>query len=90
MAMNAPIQGTAADIIKLAMIKTDAALRQAGLINDAHLLLTVHDELLYEVKEELIPKIKPILVKTMETVVDWPIPLSVKVASGSNWGELEV
>ncbi|MEK7209062.1 MAG: DNA polymerase [Patescibacteria group bacterium] len=88
MALNAPLQGTAADLIKLAMIKADKDLEKNNWRADAHLLLTVHDELIYEIEESKIAAIVPILIQAMEQVVDWPIPLSVKVATGPNWGEL--
>ncbi len=90
MAMNAPIQGTAADIIKLAMIKTEAKLVEEGLRPSTHLLLTVHDELLYEVEESQIAPAKLIIKQAMEGAVDWPIPLLVKISTGLNWGELRV
>jgi len=88
MAMNAPIQGTAADIIKLAMIKAEKDLTTNNLRAAVHLLLTVHDELIFEVAEDKVTATIPVLQHAMETVVDWPIPLTVKVATGVNWGEL--
>ncbi|MBI2482474.1 MAG: hypothetical protein HYV76_02865 [Candidatus Vogelbacteria bacterium] len=88
MAMNAPIQGTAADIIKIAMPRADKALREAGLINQAHLLLQVHDELIYEVEEGVVAKVEPIIREAMEGVWQEAVPLKVDLATGANWAEL--
>ncbi len=96
-AMNAPIQGTAADIIKLAMIKVDERLKKENLLAQAHLLLQVHDELLYEVEEGIVEKVLPIIKAGMENVMTslpesagggWPIPLVTSSATGHTWGEL--
>ncbi len=89
MALNAPLQGTAADLIKLAMIRVEAELARRGLRPFAHLLLTVHDELLYEVDSHQTAAVIPVLQQAMEGVVDWPIPLSVKVTTGPTWGDLK-
>ncbi|MBI4135933.1 MAG: hypothetical protein HY481_00045 [Candidatus Vogelbacteria bacterium] len=89
-ASNAPLQGTAADIIKLAMIQAETELARRGLRSFAHLLLTVHDELLYEVLSHQTAAVIPVLKKAMEGVVDWPIPLSVKISTGLNLAELGV
>lgn len=88
MAMNAPIQGTAADIIKIAMLRGDKALREANLINQAHLLLQVHDELIYEVKEEVVVKVEPIIREAMEGVWQEAVPLKVDIAVGRTWADL--
>ncbi|MBI2100452.1 MAG: hypothetical protein HYT47_00290 [Candidatus Vogelbacteria bacterium] len=90
MAMNAPLQGTAADIIKLAMIRVETELLNRGLRPLTHLLLTVHDELIYEVVETEVAAVTPVLKQAIEGVIDWPIPLSVKVSTGLNWAELGV
>jgi len=87
-ASNAPVQGTAADLIKLAMIKAESALRADDLRSSVHLLLTIHDELLYEVEEGVAEKALPVLRGAMETVTPWPCPLKVKITTGSNWAEL--
>ena len=88
-AINAPIQGTAADIIKRAMIRVPAALEEAGL--DAKMLLTVHDELLLEVPNEQLDETKQVVQKTMETAalpaVEISVPLVAEVGSGLNWAE---
>lgn len=90
MAMNAPLQGTAADIVKLAMIRADKALREAGIIDRAHLVLQIHDELIYEVEEGALKKAEPIIREAMEGVLtDKTVPLSVHLSTGSSWAELK-
>ncbi len=84
-AMNAPIQGTAADIMKLAMIKVDKALYESGL--DAKIVMQVHDELVIEVKEEQAEECKKIVKREMESSADLTIPLTTDVTSGKNWLE---
>ncbi len=84
-AMNSPIQGTAADIIKLAMINTAKALREAGL--DARLILQVHDELLVEARQDHAEEAMAILKKEMEHAYEMRVPLSVEIASGKTWYE---
>jgi DNA polymerase-1 len=87
MAMNAPLQGTAADIVKIAMRQVDELLKQKGWENDAHLLLQVHDELIYEVKEEKRGEIMPAIRQAMEQIPGFDFPLVVNEASGPNWAE---
>jgi len=82
-ALNAPIQGTAADIIKLAMIKVDAGLRDAGL--DARMVLTVHDELLFEVPEAELDATRDAVRSLMEQAFPMDVPLRVDVSTGPNW-----
>ena len=89
MAMNAPLQGTAADIVKLAMIEVDKMLHEERLTNSVHLLLQVHDELIFEVEEKVVSEAKRVIAKTMETVVDVGIPFTVTSAKGENWGEAD-
>ena len=84
-AMNAPIQGAAADIMKLAMIKVDAALKAAKL--DARIVMQVHDELVIEVKRENASECKEIVKREMENAVKLSIPLTVDVTEGINWLE---
>ncbi len=85
MAINARIQGTAADILKLAMIAVDRRLRdeQPG----AHLLLTVHDELVLEVPEEQVEAVAAIVKAEMEGVADLKVPLEVEAGWGKSWYE---
>jgi len=90
MAMNAPLQGTAADVVKLAMIRADKALREAGIIDRAHFVLQIHDELIYEVEEGALKKAEPIIREAMEGVLtDKTVPLSVHLSTGTSWAELK-
>ncbi|MGN1004325.1 MAG: DNA polymerase, partial [Oscillospiraceae bacterium] len=84
-ALNMPIQGTAADIIKLAMIKVDQALRDAGL--QGKLVLQVHDELIVECPEEEKNAVKALLEREMEGVVKLSVPLTADAGAGKSWGE---
>jgi len=86
-AMNAPIQGAAADIMKLAMINVDRALKEAGL--DARLVMQVHDEIVVEARESVAEEVKSIVKREMESVVELAIPLTVEVTSGKNWLDQE-
>ena len=81
-ALNTPIQGTAADIIKLAAIACDRELRQAG--RSARLLLQIHDELIWEVPEEEIEETREIVTWAMEGVLDLRVPLVVQVSVGDS------
>jgi DNA polymerase-1 len=85
-AINAPIQGTAADLVKLAMIAVDAILSQQ--FPSAKMLLQVHDELVIEVPEALAERLSLKLKQVMENVVHWPIPLTVEVSTGKDWDQL--
>ncbi|MFA6476321.1 MAG: DNA polymerase [Candidatus Paceibacterota bacterium] len=89
MAMNAPLQGTAADIIKLATIRADQDIKKAGLADKIFLLLQIHDELIYEVEESVIQEALPIIKQAMENVVKINVPIEVSSAVGPRWGELE-
>ena len=84
-AMNTPVQGTAADIIKLAMVRVDQALRRDGL--KSRLILQVHDELLLECPPEEAARAAELLQKAMEDVIKLAVPLSADVHQGSNWEE---
>ncbi len=84
-AMNTPVQGTAADIIKLAMVRVDEALRQANL--QSRLILQVHDELLLECPPEEVDRASAILQACMEQVITLSVPLSAEVHTGANWAE---
>ena len=85
MAMNTPIQGTAADIIKLAMIRTYKALQEAGL--KSRMLLQVHDELVLEVPQEELPQVKALLKQSMEQATELQVPLTIDINAGKNWAE---
>ncbi|MBU4486128.1 MAG: DNA polymerase I [Candidatus Delongbacteria bacterium] len=80
-AVNAPIQGASADIIKMAMIKIDSKLNGY----DAIMLLQIHDELVFEVKEETVEKFSNFIKHEMETVSELSVPLEVNVGIGDNW-----
>jgi len=93
---NAPIQGTAADCMKLAIRDAQEALKKAGLLDTAHLVLQVHDELIYEVSEADAEKVAPIVEEAMKNAIPesflgslTAVPLEVHVARGSNWAELK-
>ena len=82
-AMNSPIQGTAADIIKIAMIRVDRELKERGL--DARLILQVHDELLVEADRSCAEEALKILVDGMEGAVQLSVPLEVDAHVGDTW-----
>jgi DNA polymerase-1 len=86
-AVNTPLQGTAADLIKIAMIRIDAELRKRRL--RSRMLLQVHDELVFEVPEDEIDTIKQLVVRQMEHVHELKVPLKVDVGIGRNWRDLE-
>ncbi len=83
MAINMPIQGTAADIVKIAMIRLDERLREGGF--RARLLLQVHDELLLEAPEDEVDRLVPVLRETMEGALPLSVPLTVDVKVGRSW-----
>jgi DNA polymerase I len=85
LAINTPIQGTAADLIKKAMIDVDQALRRAGL--NTAMLLQVHDELLFEVPLEELDEAKEVIRRCMESVWPLSVPLLVDIGWGTNWTE---
>ncbi|WP_448577920.1 DNA polymerase I [Thermaurantiacus sp.] len=89
-AINAPIQGTAADLMKRAMVRMPGALADAGLLRTT-MLLTVHDELLFEVHESeaaaAVDIILTVMERAAEPALNLSVPLGVEVGQGSNWGE---
>lgn len=88
MAQNMPIQGTQADIVKMAMLSVDGWLKQSQL--RANILLQVHDELVLEVHKDDVPLVCKGLKEMMEGVAKFEVPLEVEVKKGENWGEMEV
>ena len=86
MAMNSPIQGTAADIIKLAMIKCDKAIKEKNL--KSKIILQVHDELLFEVPNSEMEQMTKLVKDCMENAVNLSIPLEVDLKKGKNWAEV--
>jgi len=92
MAINAPIQGTSADIVKIAMVRIEEKLKKEGLTKDARLLLQIHDELLFEIKEDKVERVAKLVQTIMEEVIPskdiFGITLSTSFSVGNNWGEL--
>ncbi len=87
MAINMPVQGTSADIIKVAMVNLDREMTARKL--RSKLLLQVHDELILEVPEEELEEIKDLLRQVMSTAIPLSVPLKVDIKTGANWGQLE-
>lgn len=86
MAVNAPIQGSAADIIKLAMIECDKYIKENSI--DAKCILQIHDELIFEVNENIVLEFTDIMKNIMERAVSLSVPLLVNAETGDNWGQL--
>lgn len=89
MAINTPLQGTAADIIKVAMIRVEELIEKDYRTGEVKMLLQVHDELVFEVKDGLIKKIALEIKEIMENVMKLKVPLGVDASVGDNWGEME-
>ncbi|MBC7836256.1 hypothetical protein H7X87_00545 [Acetobacteraceae bacterium] len=93
MAINAPMQGTQADVIKLAMIRISEYLKEKNMEEDAHLLLQVHDELVFEVAENKVDELAPTIKEIMENILSDKerkgIPFKTEGKVGPNWGEME-
>lgn len=85
MALNAPIQGSAADVFKLGMLRVDRALRASDL--DCHMLLTVHDELVFEVEGGRVAEAAALVKAEMEAAYELSVPLRADVGWGANWAE---
>jgi len=83
-AVNAPIQGSAADIIKIAMIRLQVILKKDF---NAKMLLQVHDELIFDVPKSEVERLKPVIKSTMESAVNLNVPLEVEIGVGDNWLE---
>ncbi len=86
-AVNTPLQGTAADLIKLAMIRIDSEIRERGL--KSRMTLQVHDELVFEVPENELEIMKPLVREHMETAHPLDVPLLVEIGVGLNWRDME-
>jgi DNA polymerase-1 len=86
MAVNTPLQGTAADIIKVAMIRIQNRTEELGL--SAKMIMQVHDELVFEVPEEELEKATSMIRDRMESVMDLSVPLKVSIDSEKNWAEV--
>jgi DNA polymerase I len=85
-AVNTPLQGTAADLIKIAMIRIDAALREREM--KSRMTLQVHDELVFEVSEDEVDVMQSLVREYMERVHDLAVPLLVEMGVGPNWRDL--
>ena len=86
-ATNAPLQGSAADLMKLAMVRIDRALADAGL--DATMLLQIHDELIFEVHKAQLSETARLVRSHMESAIALSVPLDVTLKSGRNWYDVE-
>lgn len=90
-AINAPIQGSAADVIRRAMVQIEPALAKSGLGEKVRMLLQVHDELIFEVEDEAVDVAMPVIVHTMENAalpaLELKVPLKVDARAASNWDE---
>jgi len=88
MATNMPIQGLAADIIKLAMIRVASMLKNKKLEDKIKMLLTIHDELIFEVTDDLAKEAEELIRPEMEKAYTLTVPLKVDSAIGKNWSEI--
>jgi DNA polymerase-1 len=86
-ATNAPLQGSAADLMKLAMVRIDRALEDSGL--DATILLQIHDELIFEVRAAQLSETAELVRSHMERAIELSVPLEVTVKTGANWYDVE-
>jgi DNA polymerase-1 len=84
-AINAPIQGSAADIIKIAMIEIDSSLRESGL--NARMIMQVHDELVFEVTDADMDSLRKMFLDKMSSATKLAVPMVVEWGAGSNWLE---
>jgi len=85
MALNAPIQGSAADIIKVAMLSVDQAISEAGLVS--RMLLQVHDELLFEVASGELDQLRELVATAMCAAFPMSVPLEVSMGTGRSWAD---
>ncbi len=85
MAVNTPIQGTAAEIIKVAMISIDRRLKIDGL--RSRMVLTIHDELLFDARRDELEALTALVIAEMEAAMELKVPLKVEVGQGDNWLE---
>jgi len=85
MAINTPLQGTAADIIKVAMIRIQNRIEALGF--STKMIMQVHDELVFETPEEEFQQVVPLIQREMETVLELSVPLRISTQAGKNWAE---
>jgi DNA polymerase-1 len=88
MAINMPVQGTASDIIKVAMNRIDAEIIERGMTS--RMILQVHDELIFEGPRSELDAVRELCLRVMPKSLDLVVPLKVDIKTGKNWGELEV
>lgn len=88
-AINMPVQGLAADIIKIAMVELSSEIKKQKWANEVRMLLTIHDELLFEIDGHIIKEASAFILKIMEGAYELEVPIKVNVKIGKNWGELE-
>lgn len=88
-AVNSIIQGTCADLIKRVVIRVSHELEKRGLCKDSGLLLTIHDELLFEVPDTELAEVSKLVKQIMENICPLKVPLKVKIKAGPNWGNLQ-
>ncbi len=86
-AVNTPLQGTAADLIKIAMIRIDRRLREEKF--EAEMTLQVHDELVFDVPEKEVEQVKQLVRYEMETVIELKVPIVVDCSAGPNWRDIQ-
>jgi DNA polymerase-1 len=93
MAINAPIQGAQADLIKIAMVKIDDFLKKEGLKDKVKLVLQIHDEIIFEVEDEVIDIVKNNIPKIMESVLTEKekkgVPILTDCEVGDSWGQMK-
>jgi DNA polymerase-1 len=87
MAINMPVQGTSADIIKVAMINLDGEMAKRQL--KSRMLLQVHDELIFEVPRAELTEMKKLAAELMSSAIKLSVPLKVDVKTGPNWGDMK-
>ena len=87
MAVNMPIQGTAADIVKLAMVAIDREMQRRGM--RSRMILQVHDELIFETPQDELDDLKAMVLELMPAALEMAVPLKVELKTGYNWGDLE-
>ena len=84
-----PVQGLAADIIKVAMVQVAAELKSKGWWNNqVRMLLTIHDELLFEIKDDIMKEAIPLIARSMESAYQLAVPITVTIKRGKNWGRV--
>ena len=87
MAINMPVQGTSADIIKVAMIQLQHEMDREGF--EAKMILQVHDELLFELPQGELEKLKELVLQIMPNAIKLSVPVKVDIKTGKSWGDME-